>query len=242
MAGPIKPLDGAVALAEVRAWLAPSSRSTALLRWRKSGHGWAHQAARRRCCIDRPDLRHGDWRDEITPTPPPRPGPEVSLRRVPLPSRSHHAAVLVFGFGLSYRDAEELLAERGIEVDHVTVYRWSSGSRRSSPRQLGPAGTWSEIGGASMRPTSSSEGPGAIPVPGHRSVRPGHRRLPLTSPGRQCGEAVLRPGLVGPGSHPWRSPPTGTASTPGSSTRCSRRPSMKRRSTPTIPSRPTTDG
>jgi transposase-like protein len=27
-------------------------------------------------------------------------------------------------YGLSYRDVEELLAERGIEVDHVTVYRW----------------------------------------------------------------------------------------------------------------------
>jgi transposase-like protein len=27
-------------------------------------------------------------------------------------------------FGLSYRDVEELLAERGIEVDHVTVHRW----------------------------------------------------------------------------------------------------------------------
>jgi hypothetical protein len=27
-------------------------------------------------------------------------------------------------FGLSYRDVEELLAERGIEVDHLTVYRW----------------------------------------------------------------------------------------------------------------------
>ena len=27
-------------------------------------------------------------------------------------------------FGLSYRDLEELLAERGVEVDHVTVYRW----------------------------------------------------------------------------------------------------------------------
>ncbi len=25
---------------------------------------------------------------------------------------------------LSYRDVEELLAERGIQVDHVTVYRW----------------------------------------------------------------------------------------------------------------------
>src|SRR4030095_17102988 len=27
-------------------------------------------------------------------------------------------------FGLSYRDIEELVTERGIEVDHVTVYRW----------------------------------------------------------------------------------------------------------------------
>src|SRR4030088_2559632 len=27
-------------------------------------------------------------------------------------------------FGLTYRDVEELLAERGIEVDHVTLYRW----------------------------------------------------------------------------------------------------------------------
>jgi transposase-like protein len=27
-------------------------------------------------------------------------------------------------FGLSFRDVEELLGERGIQVDHVTVYRW----------------------------------------------------------------------------------------------------------------------
>lgn len=27
-------------------------------------------------------------------------------------------------YGLSFRDVEELLAERGIDVDHVTVYRW----------------------------------------------------------------------------------------------------------------------
>jgi transposase, IS6 family len=27
-------------------------------------------------------------------------------------------------FGLSYRDVEELLAERGITLDHVTVFRW----------------------------------------------------------------------------------------------------------------------
>jgi transposase-like protein len=33
-------------------------------------------------------------------------------------------------YGLSYRDVEELLAERGIEVDHVTIHRWV---RRFSP-------------------------------------------------------------------------------------------------------------
>ena len=27
-------------------------------------------------------------------------------------------------FGLSYRDVEELLAERGVNVDHVTIFRW----------------------------------------------------------------------------------------------------------------------
>ena len=28
--------------------------------------------------------------------------------------------------GLSYRDVEELVAERCIDVDHVTIYRWAS--------------------------------------------------------------------------------------------------------------------
>ena len=27
-------------------------------------------------------------------------------------------------FSLSYRDVEELLAERGLHADHVTVWRW----------------------------------------------------------------------------------------------------------------------
>ena len=27
-------------------------------------------------------------------------------------------------YGLSCRDVEELLTERGIQVDHITVYRW----------------------------------------------------------------------------------------------------------------------
>jgi IS6 family transposase len=31
-------------------------------------------------------------------------------------------------YGFSYRDVEDLLAERGIEADHATIYRWGSAS------------------------------------------------------------------------------------------------------------------
>ena len=61
----------------------------------------------------------------------------LSTRRHPAPaSRSAFAGfrfpadVIVVAvrwylrYGLSYRDVEELLAERGVQVDHVTVYRW----------------------------------------------------------------------------------------------------------------------
>jgi len=36
-------------------------------------------------------------------------------------------------FGLSYRDLEELLAERGVEVDHVTLFGWV---QRFTPRLI----------------------------------------------------------------------------------------------------------
>jgi hypothetical protein len=42
-------------------------------------------------------------------------------------------------FGLAYRDVEELLADRGVEVDHVTVCAGCSGSRRCWPTP--PAGS-----------------------------------------------------------------------------------------------------
>ncbi|WP_426502945.1 IS6 family transposase [Dactylosporangium sp. McL0621] len=34
------------------------------------------------------------------------------------------AVRLYLRYGLSYRDVEELLLERGVEVDHVTIFRW----------------------------------------------------------------------------------------------------------------------
>jgi transposase-like protein len=45
-------------------------------------------------------------------------------------------------YGLSYRDVEELLAERGVQVDHVTIYRWV---RRFTPF-LAAAARWAQHG------------------------------------------------------------------------------------------------
>ena len=81
-------------------------------------------------------------------------------------------------FSLSYRDVEELLAERGLSVDHVTVWRWvqryalelerrlpprytaSNSPRRTSrasrgnckPRISGPGTASPRLGGEAMTP------------------------------------------------------------------------------------------
>jgi hypothetical protein len=55
-------------------------------------------------------------------------------------------------FGLSHRDVEELLTERGIEVDHVIIYRWVQRFTRCWPKPPGRAGTASVTAGRSMRP------------------------------------------------------------------------------------------
>jgi IS6 family transposase len=57
--------------------------------------------------------------------PAPRSHPTVCLRRLCFPPEVIVLAVRWYlRFGLSYRDVEELLAERGIQVDHVSIYRW----------------------------------------------------------------------------------------------------------------------
>jgi MMPL family len=96
--------------------------------------------------------------------------------------------------GLSYRDVEELLTERGVQVDHVTIYRrvlrftplladaarpcrHRVGDRwqvDETPRQ----GRW-EVAGRRPR---------------DRPVRPGHRRVRVATPGPQGGSPVLGAG------------------------------------------------
>jgi hypothetical protein len=56
-------------------------------------------------------------------------------------------------FALSYRDVEELLAERGIQVDHTSPSTGgSSGSRHCWPTPRGPAAMPSVTAGESTRP------------------------------------------------------------------------------------------
>src|SRR3954449_9140104 len=73
---------------------------------------------------------------------------QVSYRRHRFPPPIiQHAIWLYLQFTLSYRDVEELLAERGLEVSYETVRRWvikfgpvfARNLRRARPR---PADTW----------------------------------------------------------------------------------------------------
>src|SRR2546426_10201176 len=49
----------------------------------------------------------------------------LGIRGIPVPAGCDRpGSAWYLRFGLSYRDLEELLAERGIDVDHVTLFRW----------------------------------------------------------------------------------------------------------------------
>jgi hypothetical protein len=135
-------------------------------------------------------------------------------------------------FALSYRDVEELLAERGVEVDHTTIYRWV---QRFTPLLADAA-----------RPCGHAVGgrwPVALHLPCHRSVRPGHRRVRLPASRRE-----RRPGgcSSGPSARRrlsrWRWSPTRRRRTRRCWTSWSRQPGIASSRTPTTASRPTTAG
>ena len=90
-------------------------------------------------------------------------------------------------FAPSYRDVEELLAERGVEVDHVTIYRWVlrftpllDDAARPCRHALGDLceGGWAL----------------ALRLPSDRPDRAGRRRFRRHTPGRQGRPSILRAG------------------------------------------------
>jgi transposase, IS6 family len=96
-------------------------------------------------------------------------------------------------FGLSFRDVEELLTERAVEVDHVTIYRWV---RRFAPLLADAARPCRHAVGDRWQVDETY-----VKVAGkwryvYRAVdqfRPGHRRLRVATPGCPGGPPVLRP-------------------------------------------------
>ena len=68
------------------------------------------------------------WRREIASSQSSsssRRGALLGVRRLPVPARNHLLPVRWYlHFGRSYRAVDELLAERCVEVDHVTIFRW----------------------------------------------------------------------------------------------------------------------
>ena len=99
-------------------------------------------------------------------------------------------------YGLSYRDIEELLAERGITVDHVTVYRWV---QRFTPEFIEAARPGRHVPGNRWFVDETYlkvAGQADLSLPGGRSAWPGHRR-PAVGQARPGGRpALLRPGAA----------------------------------------------
>jgi hypothetical protein len=125
----------------------------------------------------------------------PHPAPSSAFAGYRFPPEVITLAVRWYlSFGLSYRDVEELLAERGIEVDHVTIYRWV---QRFAPEFAEAARARQHLVGDRWHVDETYLKVGgdlALPVPGHRPVRAGHRRLPLATAERRGRKEALRPG------------------------------------------------
>ena len=145
-------------------------------------------------------------------------------------------------FGLSYRDIEELLAERGIEVDHTTIYRWVQRftpllADAARPRRHAIEARWEvdetyvKVAGVWRYIYRAVDQYGQVIdvfVSPRRDATAARRFLTAPSP---------RPGPGRP-----RSSPTGRQPIRSCWTRCSRAPATAPSGTPTTTSRPTTAG
>ena len=67
------------------------------------------------------------------------------------PAIVRHAVWLYLRFTLSYRDVEDLLAERGLDVSYETVRRWVLNSGRYSPENFAIDGRGQRRDGISTR-------------------------------------------------------------------------------------------
>jgi hypothetical protein len=65
----------------------------------------------------------------MTPAPPAFSRP---VRVTPCPDVIPLCVRWYCRYSLSYRELEEMMRERGLSVDHVTIFRWGCGGSRTS--------------------------------------------------------------------------------------------------------------
>ena len=97
-------------------------------------------------------------------------------------------------YGLSYRDVEELLAERGVAVDHVTLYRWV---QRFTPELIDAARPSRHVAGDRWFVDETYLKVAGQWVYLYRAIdhaRAGHRRPGLAEAGSCGNPTVLRRG------------------------------------------------
>ncbi len=174
---------------------------------------------------------------------PPRfsPAPRSAFTGYRFPARSHHpGGPVVLAVWPVLPGREELLASEGIEVDHVTVYRWV---HRFAPEFAEAARACRHIVGDRWHVDETYLKVGRTWRYLFRAIDQFGQVIDVfLSPRRDTSSARhFFERSAGPGSRPSRSPPTGTGSTPGCSMRCSRPPGTERRPTRTTCSKPTTD-
>jgi len=71
-------------------------------------------------------------------------------------------------YNLSYRDLEEMLVKRGVEVDHTSLYRWAQCFALQLMDAAAPCRHVGGPAGSSTRPTFAFRAAGALPVWGGR--------------------------------------------------------------------------
>jgi hypothetical protein len=146
-------------------------------------------------------------------------------------------------FGVSHRDVEELLAERGVEVDHVTIYRWAQRftallTEAARPCRHADGDRWQvdetyvKVAGQWRYVDRTVDQFGQV-IDVLVSPHGGTRRLPA---GSSNGPSAR------PGSRRSRSPPTGRRRIRRCPMTCWRRRGIGPTSTPTTASNATTAG
>jgi transposase-like protein len=94
-------------------------------------------------------------------------------------------------FPVGYRDLELMLLDRGVEVDHITIFRWIQAYAAELEKLIRPHLHMSNGSWRVDETYVTVKGPVDVSVSRHRQPQPDHR-LPVVGQARHCGsEAVL---------------------------------------------------